>query len=131
MNIMWASRRLMQKKPVRRKSWGAGEYVGNDGRLFYCCAHEETYNSPSVSITYVPALVDMTANDWEPVTVLESHGWVVEPAPGTGYSWQDQEFFWTEAKAIKAKNDKKYGQWIHKRVTKNLFAGPFRKGRYE
>lgn len=133
MNIQWATRRLMQKKPVRRKSWGAGEFVGNDGGLFYCCAHEETYNIPSVSINYIPALQDMLATDWEPVTILESHAWVVERAPDSkGYSWEaGQEFHWLEKNAIKAMNNKTYGKWLVKRVTKNLFAGPFRKGRYE
>jgi len=121
MNIQWAARQLKKKNPVRRKSWNLGEYVGNDGRLFYCCAHEETYNSPSVTIHFDMSLEDALANDWEKVTILPEHGYVVE----TKYS-DYQHFAWTEKEAKKIQ--KKIGGTI-KRVTKGLYGYP-REGRY-
>ena len=30
MDFIWAAKQLEQGKPVRRKSWGLGEYVGSD-----------------------------------------------------------------------------------------------------
>ena len=46
MDIKWAASQLRKRKPVRRKSWPLGEFVGIDGGksecLFYSCSHEET-----------------------------------------------------------------------------------------
>jgi len=74
MDIKWAAKRLMQRKPVRRKSWRLGEFVGYDGALFYSISDKKNYNSPSVVIDYDPSLNDLIANDWEPVKILEPDG---------------------------------------------------------
>lgn len=121
MDIKWASRQLKKSKPVRRKSWRLGEFVGNEGGLFYCCAHEETYNTPSVTVNYIPSLDDMLASDWEKVTVLPPHGWIVVAAPPR-YHWEVQKFFWTEKEAKEFLAKAKGKQSILKRVTNNLFS---------
>ena len=122
MDIKWAARaarRLQQQKPVRRKSWPLGEFVGNDGSLFYSISHEETYNSPSVIGDYDFSTSDILANDWEPVTILPVHGWVLEDKDPL---WPSrQEFFWLKKDAEKALNKKDDSKRILKKVTKNLF----------
>ena len=119
MDIKWAAKQLKKKKPVRRAAWKPGEYVGNDGSLFYCIAHEETYNSPSVTIHYDMSLEDAIADDWHAVTILPEHGYVVE----CKYS-DYQHFVWTEKEAKKIK--RKHGGTI-KKVTKGLFSSSVRK----
>jgi hypothetical protein len=92
MDIKWAAKRLEEGNPVRRDSWDVGSYIGNKGGLFWCCAHEETYNSPSVSINYSFSLTDIAADDWEEVIILEPYGWHLVP-PNHKSGWQNPEFF--------------------------------------
>jgi hypothetical protein len=115
MDFIWAAKQLQEGNPVRRKSWGLGEYVGSDHGLFWCCAHEETYNYPSVTIDYIPRIEDFLANDWEAVKILPAHKWKVI---GQHYRYAEYFNYEHEAKAyIKAHN--KYEKYTLEKVPYN------------
>jgi hypothetical protein len=113
MNFIWAAEQLQGCRPVRRQSWKLGEYVGNDRGLFWCAAHEETYNIPSVSIDYNGTIEDYLADDWESVTIYPACKWHVYRSDINAYN----RYFNLQKDAIAYSNQFSFGEWKVEKVS--------------